>query len=240
MSTGKYAEIGMGSVVARAKLQLRLIDNSNDDFLEFLIGEALDHLDCSSELVKKICEIGVCDRTAKLPVGFVKFLGLRFNCDADFDTNTNPVDNQIFNRLRQIPMVYADTNFLNQCGCNTTGFTDFTNTFQINKGFIHFNFDPDVDSVTLAYLGLNVDSFGNTLVYQRYERALMNYACFMFAMAFKDDFTVYQIEMFRKTWTEQRAKLMGLDRMDEAENDKLEIAALMLTRLVPPTIYLRP
>lgn len=245
MSTPTYNEISIESVIARAKLQLRLIDNSNDDYLEILIGEGLDSMDCASQLIKRQCEIEVCDRTAKLPVGFVKFLALRFDCDSNVDPTNDPIQNQLFNRLRQFPMVYADTTFLNQCGidCNSNGsfvVNNFTNTFQINKGHIHFNFDPQVDTITLAFLGLNVNEFGKTLIYQRYERALAAYACYQFAMAFKEEYTNYIVENYNRTWIEQRNKIIGSDYMNNFSQDRFEISALMNGLMVSRNRLLYP
>lgn len=237
--TPRYESISVDQVISRAKVQLRLIDSSNDLFLEMAIFEGLDHLDCASELSKMCCEIEVCDGVAKLPKGLVRFLAMRIPHHEEHHNHSGeptatPRGGFGHNQL----YIYADTDFLNNCGCNGK-WNNFFRTFQINKGYIHLgNNHFNVDKVTVAFLGLNVDEFGNTLIYRRYERALMAYACQMYALAFKSEYTNYEVEMYRKTWVEQKNYLKGQDRMAEFELDKVEISALMLTRLITPIIYL--
>ena len=79
----------------------------------------------------------------------------------------------------------------------------------------------------LAYIGLNVDEFGRTLIYKRYERALMNYACYQFSMMFKEEYTNFQTEMWNKTWVEQRGKIIGEDVLNDFMQNRHEIATLM-------------
>jgi hypothetical protein len=87
--TGRYEEILIDEVIARAKMQLRIATTTeHDDTLEVFISEALDHLDCASQLVKKQCCIDVCDHVSELPKGFVRILGLRPVCS---DTTTNSI-----------------------------------------------------------------------------------------------------------------------------------------------------
>lgn len=231
--TPRYKEISVSEVISRVKVQLRQLDTSNDSMLEMLIYEGLDSLDCSSQLVKKCSELEICDGVAKLPKDLVRFLGMRLPCDAT--TTINPTTGQTTSNNQFF--IYADTDFLHNI-CDTTNMSAFPNFFQINKNFIHFNSTVSFDEVVIAYLGLNTDEFGNTMIYQQYERALMAYACYMFLLSFKDEATNYQIDQYRKTWVEQRNKIIGENRMREFEQDKIEIAALMLSRLITPSIYL--
>ena len=212
--TGRYEEILIDEVIARTKMQLRIATTTeHDDTLEVFISEALDHLDCASQLVKKQCCIDVCDHVSELPKGFVRILGLRPVCA---DTTTNVYD-----------MVYADVKYLHKNNCGTTGCVDYREGFQINKGFIHFNSDVTFTKADLAYIGLNVDEFGRTLIYKRYERALMNYACYQFSMMFKEEYTNFQTEMWNRTWVEQRSKIIGEDVLNDFMQNRHEIATLM-------------
>lgn len=237
--TPRYETIVVDQVISRAKVQLCLLDSSNDLFLEMAIFEALDHLDCASELSKECCEIDVCDGIAKLPKGLVRFLAMKIpHHTEDHKHNEEPTATPRGGFGHNQFLIYADTDFLNKCGCNGR-YNNFFKTFQINKGYIHLGDNHShLDKIMVAYLGLNVDEFGRTLIYKRYERALMAYACQMFMLAFKSEYTNYEVEMYRKTWVEQKNYLKGQDRMAEFELDKLEISALMLTRLITPRIYL--
>lgn len=215
--TERYEEIGIDEIIARTKVQLRIATTTeHDDTLELFISEGLDSLDCSSQLVKKQCCIDVCDdHMAKLPKGFVRFLGLRPICSSGSANN------------RSSNIIYADISFLHKNSCSTSGLCDYRDGFQINKGYIHFNSDFTADKIDIAYLGLNVDEFGRTLIYKRYERALMNYACYQFSMAFKEEYTNYQTDMWNRTWVEQRTKIIGEDIVNDFMNDRYEIAKLM-------------
>lgn len=226
--TGRYDTITMNQVISRIKMKLRLIDSSQDDYLNVLACEALDSMNAASQQGKFECPIKVCGQTAKFPKGIIKFLAARIPCSEDQNITNDPITNQLFNWQKQQPLIYADTTFLNQCGCDTTGMLpyNYANTIQINNGYLHFNRNMEIDEITIAFLGLRVDEFGNSIIFQRYERALTNYACAEFADSFKEDFTEGQIQRWLATWVAQKAKIEGEDRMNNFENDRFEIAAL--------------
>ena len=228
-----YDTVSVESVIARCKLQLRLIDSSHDNYLEMLIMESLDHLSAYSQLVKKQCVISVTDKTAKLPGGLVRFLGLRLCCDETPQTNDPITDSLLKN---QNLFFYADTKFLNQCDIDSAGFNNFADVFQINNGFIHFNQDLGITEAVIAYLALNTDDDGNSLIYQRYERALTNYACYMFTLAYSENYNQYIIEKYNQTWVEQKHFLRGQDNMNDFLNNKREIGNLMTALKVSKTV----
>jgi len=219
-----YDTVSVESVIARCKLQLRLIDSSHDNYLEMLIMESLDHLSAYSQLVKKQCVISVTDKTAKLPGGLVRFLGLRLCCDETPQTNDPITDSLLKN---QNLFFYADTKFLNQCDIDSAGFNNFADVFQINNGFIHFNQDLGITEAVIAYL---------SLIYQRYERALTNYACYMFTLAYSENYNQYIIEKYNQTWVEQKHFLRGQDNMNDFLNNKREIGNLMTALKVSKTV----
>lgn len=213
--TPLYSEISVESIISRCKLQMRIIDSAQDNYLAMLIYEGLDHLNALSMLVKKQCEIVVTDKTAKLPKDLVRFLGARLCCDGATVNANNTL------------LLYADTKFLNNCKVGTEGFVNYIDYFQINNGFIHFGRDMGIDKVVIAYLALNTDEDGNTVIHQKYERALTNYACYMFALSFNEDFNQYTIEKYNQTWVEQKNYLKGKAVMEDFELNKREISELM-------------
>lgn len=237
--TDRYSTISIEQVISRIKLKLRLQNTTEfDDMFETLICEGLDSLNASSQQGKFECEVEVCGQTAKLPKGLIRFLAAQLPCDAS--VTNNPINDQTINLQRQIPMIYADLTFLNQCGCNVTGWRPFTNTIQINNGHIHFNMDLGVDKIVIAWLGLKVDEFGNSVIFQRYERALTNYACAEYADSFKENFTEGQIQRYYATWVAQKSKIEGEDRMNDFQNDRVEISFLMSRLLVSRSTLLYP
>lgn len=238
--TPRYSEITVDEVVARAKMQLRLTStNEHDLFLEALAYEALDSLNALSQLIKKQCEITFTNNTSKLPKDFIKLLLLRINkCECN-DTN-DPINNQLFNNCSVA--LYVDTKFLNSCGCDSLGLnnlTPFGRGFQINNGFIHFNFSSDlteIQTATLAYMGVNTDKDGKSLIYQKYERAISAYLCFKFTLAWAENFNQYIIDKYNQEWVNQRSKIIGQDVANDFQNNKMEINKYFSSLLVSRTV----
>ena len=237
ISTPRYETVPISQIISRAKMQLRLLDTSQDNFLNILVCEALDHLNAASQCGKFQCDIDVCDQTAELPKGTIKLLGVRLACDAENVATNDPITNSLLNSRKQNSYIYADLSFLHQCGVSTTGMSSLDSTIQINKGHIHFNYDLGIDKICVATLGLLLDEHGNSVVFKRYERALWNYACSVYAQAYPENFNQYLIEKWDRTWVAQKNRIKGEDRMNEFMNDRVEIAQLM-TALTTSAIIL--
>ena len=210
----KYQTISVEEVIARTKMQLRLTDTSQDDFLDVLINESLRHLDTLSLLVKKNKYICVSGGKAKLPCGFSQLLALRYKV-TNYDgkqINTTPV--------------YIDKNFLRSCDVDDNivdAFESFENTFQINDGYIYFGSRSNIEEVEIAYMGFNVDENDRLMIYEIYERALTAYACYKFAMAYMENFNQYAIEMYKREWTAQKNWIRGKDAKEDFQNTKFQI-----------------
>lgn len=217
--TPRFEEISVEEVIARAKAQLRIMNTSEfDDFLEMLIFEGLGSLDNLLQLVKKQCDIEVCSQVAKFPDDFVKLLAVRMSDGQDNGT-----------------VVYTDTNFLKNCYVDFSGNKNvfsLNEGFQIVKNFLHFNSDTNISKITIAYLGVNTDEYGRAMIYSKYERALMAYACYMYALAYAEKFNQYIIEEYKNTWKNQRSKIIGENAMFDFQNDKREICNLMTALLI--------
>jgi len=210
--TGRYSTISVEEVISRTKMQLRITDTSeHDEYLEMMIFEGLKSLRTLSNFIKKQVELDVVDLKAKLPNDFYKLLGLRFR-----DTNDGGLCSQI---------LYSDTNFLRSCDCDTSlsNVEDFRNRFQIIPGYIILSSGTSAETISLAYLGLNMDADGRILIYEDYERALSSYACYMFTNSYADDYKEATIERYHKTWVNQRALIRGLDAANDFQNQKRQI-----------------
>lgn len=213
---GYYDEISIEEVIARTRMQLKLNDGSWDSFLEVTIREALRELRAPSVIVKQQCTLEVVDGKAKLPSGFWRLLELRLNNQPVTDPITGVTTNQCYSYL------YADTKFLSNCGCTTDGVLDFMKTFQIAKGYIWFPDGTIAEEVQMAYMGYNVDEKGRTMIYAMHERALWNYACYMFFMTNPELANGMIIDQYNRTWIAQKSMVNGIgNEMLFQENKRL-------------------
>ena len=231
--TGYYNTISISDVISRAKMSLRLNTSENDLFLEVLGREALGSLSALSQLSKKQCCLTFEGQSAKLPDDFVRYLA--FKVDIENTATNNPITDQILNGCQMF--LYADANFLEECGCNSNGALGWTTGgFQITDGYLHFNSSNTIASNTLAYMGLNLDDKGKPVVYERYERAVAAYMCYKYAMSFSEDFNQYVINEYKKEWTAQKSLMVGRDAARSFQNEKREIQnmwnAMLVSRIV--------
>lgn len=229
--TGRYSTISIDQVIERAKKQLKLTDTSEDDFLEMLANEAINNLDCLSLTKKQQKKLCVSNCKAKLPCGFFRLLGARFICSDIVDPENNTIRNNWNNFL------YIDKNFLRDCGCevnenSTLPYRDYQQTFQIVDGWIYFNSYIDAEEVEIAYMGMNVDEYGRLLIYEDYERAMVNYICWQFALTNILMFNQYQIEKYERVWKAQKAKIKADDARNDFQNTKYQIRKIFNAVLV--------
>ena len=173
MATSTFSVIGVEEILTRTKAQLRLGNTTEfDDYFSLMVYEALNSLNALSQLIKKQCCLTFEGSTAKLPSDYVRYLALKL--DVANDTANDPIANQLLNGCQMF--LYADLNSLTQCGCDANGALNWDRGgFQINQGFIHLNSSVKVLEATLAYMGLNVDKDGRSVIEERYERGIASY-----------------------------------------------------------------
>lgn len=223
---GRFTTITIDQVLARVKTQLRIFDSAQDDYLTILIYEGLRHVDALPLVVKKCKTICVTDGKAKLPCDFYKLLAIR-------GVETTSTGHQHTTR------VYVDTHFVKQCNVDSDGnLQDYTSSFQINNGYIYLsNPSSETTDIELAYLGLNEDQDGNLLIYEDYERALNNYACYQFTLAYNENFNQYVIETYKRTWNAQKNWLRGEAARYDFENTKFQIRLTFNAIAIDPIMY---
>lgn len=198
--------IGIEEVIAHIKLQLNVTHTTEyDDYFTIQINEGLRHLDCLSLLVKKTCQVEICDNKAELPCGFVRLLAARTNGD------------------NWGQMIYSDLKFLARSGCDTQNVCAYTDTFQINNGYIIFNNITEAESILVAYLGYNTDDNGRLLIYEDYERALVAYSCYKFGLSFFESVPSEVRRDYKSEWINQKAWIKGMDARASFQLTKLEI-----------------
>lgn len=245
LDTLTYEQIPISNAVSRAKMQLGLGGTTdNDIWFETLADEAARHLGCLSLLVKKNCKIDIINGKAKLPCGFYKLLGLKFDIAfTDFipDPNNPPPaganPNQGGNQYPYNPYyfdaVYADLKFLNDWGVDgQTNFQPYQSVFEIIGNYIHFHSPPATGIATLSYMGWNKDEDGMIIIYENYERAIWNYICYMFTLQNSDRYPVSTRMDYRETWKSQKAWLKGEEVLEHFRNTKQQVQEWMKSPVV--------
>ncbi|KKL64723.1 hypothetical protein LCGC14_2162140 [marine sediment metagenome] len=207
---GRYETITVNEVIAGCKMQLRITDSSFDDFLALYVNEGIRNLNCLSLFVKMQCTLDIIDLKSLLPNGFQRLLGLRYSKTVTGET--------VYQN-----MLYIDKRYISTPSATVSNYED---TFQISKGYIHYNNDVNATEATLAYLGLNIDEFGNLVVYSDYERALRAYVCYNYALAFHEDFKESTTQRYENTWKAQKSYIKGEDVANDFKNRKYEMSKI--------------
>jgi len=221
--SGRYSEISIDQVIARTKMQLRLVNTSEwDDFFEVVIEEGLRALRPLSMYKKQQCTINVVNRQAKLPKGFYQLLGIRYNIPAVTGESSSVCATAL----------YVDKKFLSDCNCDTSVFSgaiyDYYSGFQIVNGYIHWNTDIEDTEMTLAYFGFNLNENGRLVIYEDYERALSAYACYKYTQSWSDKYPQSLRMEYNAEWVAQRANLRGEDVAFHFKCDKLEVSRAVI------------
>lgn len=213
----RLTTIKLDDVRERTKMQLRLQNTTeHDDYLDVLILEGLRKLNNIYQIAKFSCKLEIIDHKACLPKNFVKLLGFSLTCDDG-----------------GMPILYADTRFLAECECDINEpLMAYNETVQINKGYAYFKSNLNITEARVAYMGLNVDDFGNMVIYEDFEIGLMHYACWLFMMAYPEDYPMNLTETHRRNWVAQKSYLKGSAQAEDFQRNKREIQNIFKSKLV--------
>ena len=235
---GRFTTITIEQVLARIKMQLRISDTSNDDYLQVLIFEAVRHIDSLSIFTKKQAKICMEDGKGELPCDFFRLLAMR-------GKQSGLCGQQ----------VYIDRNFLTDCGCeipNSLPLTsvipnennilpvlqNYSPTFQFNNNVMFSNPNNTASEFEMAYMGLNQDENGVFLIYEDFERALTNYACYQYCLSDNTGmYTQYKIEDYKRTWTNQKSWLKGTAFANDFQERKFKIKEIWTAIVLDPIAY---
>lgn len=192
------AEVSIDEIVARTKAQLDINTADHDLFFEMNINEAVRSLDSIDLFEPHQVTLDVTNLQAPLPCGFYKLLAAKLYCNQSWYNN----------------MYYVDSNFLTECGCESTATNSsyFVNTFKIIGSTIHLlSTNTDVTQITMAYLGLKTATDNPSLWYidELYERALWNYAAWRFCEKYEDQYSARRVERYESQWKAQKRWLRG-------------------------------
>ncbi len=216
IEVGKYSIVSLQDAVESAKEMLRIQDTTEfDGFLLRKADEAMRHVGDLTTYVKRACTLPVVDGRSKLPMGFIRLLGVRMS-----DSNGNCFDQP-----------YLDLAFITDCGCDTTATNgnSYHDSFEIQDGYIVFHSPNDVSAsdIKLAYLSRSVDDDGLMLMSERHERGIEAYLCYHFTLSFFDRFPVNIRQEYQRIWKNQKQHLKGMAQRERFEENKREIGAVL-------------
>jgi len=225
-----YETITLEQVIMRAKGMFRIENTDDDAWFYIWAEEAIRSLDTFSFYVKNQCVIQIRDDKAKLPKGLVRILAVWWDC---------------FN----VP-VYVDLPYLKLCDCNVGSLSNYRTTMQINKGHLLFYNLPSVKAIdpitgapssepttpteaNIAYIGYNLDENGEPVIYERYERAVWNYCCWMYSLQNGINGDVYH-----RQWIASKKAIRSGDQREQFRNTKRQVGEWYNAWLTDKTQYL--
>lgn len=222
--------ITIDQVIASAKADLGIIDiNSYDVHLEKWINEGVKRIGAYNLFVKRPAILTINNQRAQLPIGFRRFLGLRFINSQQIQ---NP-DGSITYVQACGPLLYVDQTFMAECNCAINYdnfFYNYVPNFEfIGNEIIFHNNITDGTQVQLSYLGVAIDDDCLYMIHPDWEIALSAYARMKFLQAFpevKGGFAGMLLAEAKKEWTNQRKKVRGIATLNEFETNRYQIINL--------------
>lgn len=236
MGQSLFDTITYDQVIGYTKQELGITNTTDHDaLLEIKINEAVRHIDNLRQTKLLNCILDITDNRIALPKGFQQLLGLRFCELASTEDNAVPSTTYMFRDLW-----YFDYKYLNMCDINPSDLKkwnaeDYINTFKIveNK-YIVFNFNAaeNYSKAQIAFKGVNTDTNGKFVIYADYERAVVNYAAYQFALRFPELYSSAFLSDKRETWKAQKAWLKGRDQERAWSDNKAEMQKVIHTMFI--------
>lgn len=201
----RFTKISAKEVIAGIKLQLDIDTTDHDIYFQRLLAEGVRHLDAKS--IFKKCEktLEVEDNQVELPCDFYQLLGLRTNCT---------------------PYIYADLPYLYGCGCSENVMVQpYAGGFEIQDGtiFFHVSEGDEITEATLAYWAFNLDDDGLPVIYEDFERGLIDYCCWRFTQKYFKDYPQYMNDQYHKGWTAQKRWVKSKAIKQDFEQNKAQV-----------------
>ena len=126
--------VSLEEFISMAKMQLEIETTNNDSWFEALADQAIRSLDGVYSTVKEVAELSIVNNRAILPCGCVRLIALRVNCEE---------------------AIYANLDYLWNCGCNAKNITSGRDFYEIVKNTIWFhNVPSSATKVHIAFLKL--------------------------------------------------------------------------------------
>jgi len=218
----------IASVVAKAKMRLRVSDTSSADAdLTIFALESIDRILPLDAFVMKQTEIDIVDGEAEAPCDMKRLIALRFgSTDPDAESDNIP---SCYKAL------YVDMEYLyqNGCDCSSSEFISYAGTFRIDGGIIRFNSNIDSSTCIVTYLGKEMDCDGYPVVKEDWEMAMVYYCCAEYASMFpvtsldQGGYLNSQIDGWYEKYKAQRNKVRAKAVAENARLNRAEIMSNM-------------
>lgn len=174
---GSFETTTLDSILAGAKMRLRLRDTTSEDLLlKDLIVEGLKKSRVPSLFIRKEEYIEIDNLVAQLPCDFVKF------------DKINPIrliDND--NQGTWIIPQFTDNTFFSYDN-DLESYNSYIRfgTVTQNGKYLYFSSDIESRRVLISYLGTNVDQDGEIVIPELMDSVLVAYACWKYGMIYPE------------------------------------------------------
>lgn len=221
------------SVINRAKMRLRLMDNTEPDVdLERYIQEAARQLKTIMTFVVSCETVPIDCGAAKLPDQYYDLLWFSFPCGSGSCSGccgaattlpTPPSENQVVVcSCRGLYGFYQQNDIILQHG--SWGW--YGNYFKINGNYLTFPSTITQTEITIYYKGFNVDKDGLMIIDIEAVRALSAYAAYQYADSTPEAYTPFQINRWNNEWINQMNMLNGRSEIKKYKLDKPQISLI--------------
>ena len=207
---GTFDYISTEQVVTSCKIKLGYLDtNDFDDELKFYVNEGAMHQNNGHTYVGKKATINFDMGRARVPCGYKKFGALYFPGESVF---------------------YVDKKYYNGPDINGETVIDSRGTVSVERGYMDVGCSR-TGTATLWYIGANTNDEGYFLVPPMAERGLVAYALGEFKQARQ---AIYKMEYkdHQRLYASQKNWLNGEIRVDEAQDDRLQLGAIWNARAI--------
>lgn len=174
---GSFETTTLDSILAGAKMRLRLRDTTSEDLLlKDLIVEGLKKSRVPSLFIRKEEYIEIDNLVAQLPCDFVKF------------DKINPIrliDND--NQGTWIIPQFTDNTFFSYDN-DLESYNSYIRfgTVTQNGKYLYFSSDIESRRALISYLGTNIDQDGEIVIPELMDSVLVAYACWKYGMIYPE------------------------------------------------------
>lgn len=213
-SGGAYYNISLNDAIYEAKMHLKILNDSEDDFLEILAWNAVRNIGAISSYTTQVRRLKICEGRASLPSNMKRFLWFRIVWPADYVQNNTP-------SALNWNFMFADIAFLNQCGFDdnneqANSLYNAYNVVRINNNQLQFSNRRNIffDELDVAFIGYNVDDNGVFWINDGIKEAVVFRICNQYSVTHSQKYDNFQKATWRDMAMAQGNKARGDAAMD--------------------------
>ncbi len=215
-------KISVSEIRYSIKEELKLLDTTEeDDTIDRWIKSGLRELNCLSTIITENEVLDICDGKAELPCDIIELLTMQPIAYTQSILNENEKKYHDF--------IYVSQQYFDDCKTNNT--RKFEDNFSIDGRYILFPSNTTIAQIKVCYTAVNEDENELPIIYEKYELALLNYACYRYARREginPQDYYAQWIAKKRFLTNEEQRKLFKLQR----EEYRRVISAIIIGRKI--------